>query len=52
MSYIYITSYSSAIMSLNELFINLWKVAGELDSLKNITVGSKSPLWVIKAVFH
>ena len=52
MSYIYITSHSSAIMSLNELFINFWKVAGELDNPKNITIGSKSPLWVIKAAFH
>ena len=31
---------------------NHWKVAGELVSLKNMTVGSNSPLWVTKAAFH
>jgi hypothetical protein len=29
-----------------------WKVAGELHSPKNITVGLKSPLLVLKAAFH
>ena len=46
------TSHPSAIILRNELFIKRWKVAGELVRLKNITVGSKSPLWVMKAAFH
>ena len=46
------TSHPSAIMSLNESSMNRWKVAGELLRPKNITVGSNSPLWVIKAAFH
>ena len=29
-----------------------WKVLGELVSPKNMTVGSKSPLFVFKAAFH
>ena len=39
-------------MSLNESFMNLWKVVGELDSLKNMMVGSNSPFDVMKAAFH
>ena len=39
-------------MSLNKLFMNRWKVAGEFESPKNITVGSNSPLGVMKAAFH
>src|SRR5260221_8178569 len=34
------------------IFIIIWKVAGELVSPKNITVGSKSPLGVRNAAFH
>ena len=37
-------SHPSAIMSLKESFMNCCKVAGELVSLKNMTVGSKRPL--------
>ena len=39
-------------MSLNESFMNRWKVAGELHRPKNITVGLNSPLLVMKAAFH
>ena len=42
-SSIYITNHPSAIISLKESFMNLWKVAGELQSPKNIMVSSKSP---------
>jgi hypothetical protein len=34
------------------VFIMAWKVAGELVSLKNIMVGSKSPSFVMNATFH
>src|SRR5258708_36740996 len=34
------------------IFIIIWKVAGELVSPKNITVGSKSPSGVRNAAFH
>jgi hypothetical protein len=34
------------------VFIIVWKVAGELVRPKNMTVGSKSPLFVMKATFH
>ena len=34
------------------MFIIIWKVTGRFISLKNITVGSKSPLGVRKAAFH
>ena len=47
-----IISHPSAIISLKELFINLWKVAGELDSPKNMMVGSNSPFDMMKAAFH
>jgi hypothetical protein len=36
----------------NMEFIIVWKVAGELVSLKNITVGLNSPSLVMKAAFH
>ena len=39
-------------MSLNESFMNLWNVAGELDSLKNMMVGSNNPFDVINVAFH
>jgi len=34
------------------VFIIIWKVAGELVSLKNIMVGLNSPSGVRKAAFH
>jgi len=34
------------------VFIIVWKVAEELVRPKNMTVGSKSPSFVIKAAFH
>ena len=34
------------------VFIIIWKVAGELVSPKNMTVGSNSPSGVRKAAFH
>ena len=40
------------IMSPNMSSIIAWNVAGELHNPKNITVGSKSPLFVLKAAFH
>jgi len=42
----------SAIRSLKMLSIMAWKVAGELHMPKNMTVGSNSPLLVLKAAFH
>ena len=39
-------------MSLNELFINHWKVAGEFERPKNITVSSNNPFGVMNAAFH
>ena len=39
-------------MPLKESFMNHWNVAGELVSPKNMTVGSKRPLWIIKVAFH
>ena len=38
--------------SQNIWFIIVWKVAGELQSLKNITSGSNSPLLVQNTAFH
>ena len=46
------TSHPSAIILQNKSFMNCWNVAGELQRLKNMTVGSKSPLCVMKAAFH
>jgi len=34
------------------VFIMVWNVAGELVRLKNMTVGLKSPSFVMKATFH
>jgi len=34
------------------VFIMVWKVVGELVRLKNITVGPKSPSFMMKAAFH
>ena len=39
-------------MSLNESFMNRWKVAGEFERSKNITVGSNNPFGVMNAAFH
>ena len=36
----------------NIVFIIIWNVAGEFVSLKNMTVGLKSPSGVRKATFH
>jgi len=36
----------------NIVFIIIWNVAGELVSLKNMTVGSNSPSGVRNAAFH
>ena len=33
-------------------FIMVWKVAGELQSLKNMMSSSKSPQFMEKAAFH
>src|SRR5216683_6467795 len=41
-----------AIWLWNSVFIIDWKVAGELQSPKNITVGSYSPSLVVKVAFH
>ena len=38
------TSHSFTIISLDELFMKCWEVAGELVRPKNITVGLKRPL--------
>jgi len=45
-------SHPSCTSSRKIVFIIIWKVAGELVNLKNITVGSNSPLLVMKATFH
>ena len=45
-------SHPSRISSSNMAFIMVWKVAGELVIPKNITVGSKSPWFVINVAFH
>src|SRR6267154_4810404 len=52
MSSIEITTSPVAISLRKVASIMVWKVAGELVSPKNITVGSKSPLFVLKAAFH
>ena len=43
---------SLSMSSRNMSFMNIWNVAGELHSPKNMTVGSKSPNGVLKAAFH
>ena len=45
-------SHPSAIMSLNKSFMNLWKVAGEFERPKNITVSSNNPFGVMNAAFY
>ncbi len=49
MSSMYTMRVSLVICSQNIVSIMVWKVASKLVSLKNITVGSKSPLFVTKA---
>ena len=51
-SSIYTVKLPSLMSSLNSAFIIIWKVAGELVRPKNITVGSNSPLSIMKAAFH
>ena len=46
------TSHPSSIMSLKRSSMRAWKVAGELQSPKNMTVGSKSPRSHLNAAFH
>src|SRR5229473_2162435 len=50
-SSIYTDSHPWAISRRKIIFIIIWKVAGELVSPKNITVGSKSPSGVKNAAF-
>src|SRR6266851_3806385 len=49
---IYTVSSPLAIWVWNSVFIIDWKVVGEFIRPKNITVGSNSPLLVVKAAFH
>src|SRR5258708_40194105 len=51
-SSMYMESHPWAISRRKIMFIIIWKVAGELVSPKNITVGSKSPSGVRNAAFH
>jgi hypothetical protein len=51
-SSMYTTTTSSSMRPLNRWFIIDWNVAGELHNPKNMTVGSNSPLCVLKAAFH
>jgi hypothetical protein len=48
----YTVTLPVAISCQNRVSIIVWNVAGELVSPKNITVGSKSPLFVLNAAFH
>jgi len=52
MSSIYTVSHYSTISKANIVFIIVWNVAGELVRPKNITISSKSPLFIRKAAFH
>jgi len=40
------------IISQKRLFIIVWKVAGELVSLKYMTIGLYASIYVIKTIFH
>src|SRR6266404_2622781 len=51
-SSIYTDSHPWATSVRKMVFIIIWKVAGELVSPKNITVGSNRPSGVRKAAFH
>ena len=48
----YMITMQSLIIFLKMSSIIAWNVTGELHIPKNITVGSKSPLFVLKAAFH
>src|SRR5229473_2673968 len=48
----YMDNHPQAISRRKIIFIIIWKVAGELVSPKNMTVGSKSPSGVRNAAFH
>ena len=48
----YMITMQSLIISPKMSSIIAWNVTGELHIPKNITVGSKSPLFVLKAAFH
>ena len=52
MSSRYTATFPLAIRSLSRWFIMDWKVAGEFVKPKNMTVGSNSPRFVLKAAFH
>jgi hypothetical protein len=52
MSFMYTISHFSAMLLAKMEFIIVQKVAGELVSLKNITMGSNSPSFMMKAAFH
>jgi len=49
---IYTVMLPSAMRLQNIVFIIVWNIARELVSLKNITVGLKSPSFVVNATFH
>jgi hypothetical protein len=48
----YTVNHFSAMSLVNMEFIIVWKVAGELVSLKNMMVSSNRPSLVMKAAFH
>jgi hypothetical protein len=48
----YTVSHFSAMLLVNMELIMVWKVAGELVSLKNIMVGSNRPSLVMNAAVH
>src|SRR5277367_2611000 len=52
MSTMYIINHLSFFISLKISSIIFWKVAGELQRPKNMTVGSNNPRLVLKAAFH
>ena len=52
MSSMYIVSQPSSNSLAKITFIIVWKVAGELVSAKNITLGSYNPQFMMKAAFH
>ncbi len=52
MSSIYTIMLLSAMRLWNIVFIIVWNVVGELVSPKNMTVGLKSPSFMVNAAFH
>jgi hypothetical protein len=48
----YMVNHLSATSSKKSVFIIVWKVAGKFVSPKNMTVGSNSPSFVMKAAFY